>query len=68
MTLSSKNTGHTPQYEILWVTHYMKRMYRSMFYCALEDMYMVQHRLHAFKVFTQHLKKLVVAFFKYHKE
>ena len=43
-------------------------MYRSMFYCALEDMYTVQHRLHAFKVFTQHLKKLVVAFFKYHKE
>ena len=60
------------EYEVYSTTgglmgHYMERMYRSMFYCALEDMYTVQHRLHAFKVFTQHIKKLVVAFFKYHQ-
>jgi hypothetical protein len=46
--------------------HYMERMYRSMFYCALENMHAARHRLHVFKVFTQHVKKLTVAFFKYH--
>jgi hypothetical protein len=46
--------------------HYMERMYRSMFYCALENMHAARHRLHVFKVFTQHVKNLAVAFFKYH--